>query len=183
MKCYDFAERKLFAHGHAPSVAAVGEIIAERIPGFIKMEQAQLSDDRNGIDYWIYRKDNKPLTVDLKNRGEDWSVKGKDDLALETWSVTPIDGYNGIPGWTRDPAKQCDFILWYWQDTGRFCLLPFVPLCWVFMRYWQWWAFSYGTKPQTSKKDGKTWQSECVYVPRQVVAEKLEAWANGKKGA
>lgn len=168
---YSFDERMAFAEGHAPSVQAVAAIIKNRIPGCIEIERADVDNDKDGTDYFIYRHGNEALRLDLKLRDEDWAPRGYDDLALETWSVIP-NGANGKVGWTRDETKNSDFILWFWRDTGRFFLVNFPALCSVFSRFWQVWARQYKTAIQQSA----TWQSQCVYVPREVVVKKLMQW-------
>jgi hypothetical protein len=73
-------------------------------------------------------------------------------------------------GWTRDPSKRTDFVLWHWQDTGRWCLVPFPMLCKVFGEFCPAWA-SPGSGYRRARQftpDGR-YHSECVFVPRQVV--------------
>lgn len=137
---------------------------------------AETSDDKNGTDFWMHRDFDLPaLSIDVKVREPDYSVhlnplKRADDVALETWSVC----YSRI-GWTRDPSKRTDFILWYWPDTTRFYLVSFPSLCCVFQRYWEQWRDEFRTATQTSPG----WKSQCVFVPRAVLQEKLDHWAAG----
>lgn len=105
----------------------------------------------------------------------DYAVEGYDDLALETWSVVPDERNEGKVGWTRDSTKRTDYTLWFWQDTGRFFLVAFPPLCAVFWRYWTLWRDHY----QTERQSSGDWQSECVFVPRPVVVAKLNGWRQG----
>jgi len=134
--------------------------------------RATTDDDRNGTDYWAHRDAGlRPLSIDLKARAVDpTEAWGEDDLALETWSAI-----GSHIGWTRDPSKATDYILWLWTPTRRFFLVPFPPLCEVFRRYGRGWRKAYG--PQ--RQDSGTWKSECVFVPRAVVIEKLNAWMEG----
>lgn len=167
---YNFAERLDFSNGFS---VGLSDILVRKIPGAIKVVRASEADDRKGIDYRVLRADGKQFLVDAKIRNEDWSAKNLkyDDLALETWSV--IQNGIGIKvGWTRDTAKHTDYILWLWTDTGRFFLVPFPMLCGVFENHWREWATTY----KTARQDSGEWQSECVFVPRLKLMEKLSAW-------
>jgi hypothetical protein len=178
---YGFDERLRFADGHAPSLAAVDRVLLNRIPGALTVVRADIIDDKAGTDFWVKRQGLPALSVDMKIRADDWSVKPPDypdDLALESWSVVPVGGHTGIVGWTRNAAKRSDFILWYWRDTGRFFLVSFPALCCVFSRLWQDWRAQFKTRAQsTPGADGRCgWQSECIFVPRSILVETLAGW-------
>jgi hypothetical protein len=85
------------------------------------------------------------------------------------------------PGWTRDDRKCTDYILWLWKDTGRWCLLPFPMLCGAFIDHWKKWSAMYKRRQQTTKAEGQqSWQSECIFVPREVVwSAILKKYAGG----
>jgi hypothetical protein len=165
----DFTEQLTWSNGVAPD--GVERILRDRIPGCVAVRRASVQEDRHGTDYWAVRIEPlRPLSVDLKARRTDWAPRGADDLALETWSVI-----GERAGWTRDRSKQTDFILWYWDDTRRFCLVPFHALCRVFRSCWQEWSGTY----RTERQDSGGWQSECVFVPRVVVQDSITRWQNG----
>ena len=166
---YDFKERLVWSAGFLDE--GIEHILLERIPGCSGVVRSTEQEDRSGTDYWAERAGLPSLSVDVKVRSEDFILRGHDDLALETWSVV-----NQKVGWTRDAKKRTDFILWFWKETGRFFLVSFPALCKVFEVYWQLWSARYKTAPQSSG----TWESECVFVPRSVVVEKLEAWREGR---
>lgn len=172
MREYGFHERLAWSDGFATnSVDVFSRILKARIPGCYDVTKADLQNDRNGTDYFAWRTDTLPLSIDVKVRSEDYAVRGQDDLALETWSIYPTK-----IGWTRDAKKQTDFILWYWTTTGRFALVPFPPLCAVFQLHWQEWLETYGGHGQNSG----TWESECVFVPRVLVYDRITAWCGGQ---
>lgn len=85
--------------------------------------------------------------------------------------VASIKSPQEIVGWTRDPNKRCDYILWLWQDTGRFCLVPFQMLCKVFSGNWMNWKSQFKTRKQKTRRASGDYHSECVFVPRR------EVWA------
>lgn len=163
---YDFNERLAWSAGFLD--AGIAQILQDRLPGCTKVVKATNNEDRSGTDYWAIRDDLPPLSVDVKVRQKDY---GKDDVALETWSVL-----GEKVGWTRDFRKRTDFVLWHWQDSGRFFLVSFPALCEVFTRYWENWSAKYKTAVQTSG----SWKSECVFVPKTALADKLNAWRVGK---
>ena len=111
------------------------------------------------------------LSVDTKVRKSDWAAThpDEDDLALESWSVVE----SRVIGWTRNEKKRTDYVLWFWKDTGRWCLLPFRFLCKVFQDNWEVWRDEHRTEKQfTPARNGRAaYHSECVFVPRK------EIWA------
>jgi hypothetical protein len=148
-------------------IEAIGKILREQISGVVSVHAAHESNDRRGTDFWCETEGGNHLSVDVKLRSEDWSVKEEpdraDDLALEIWSVMEKQ----IPGWTRDRSKRTDYVLWYWQDTGRWCLVPFAMLCQVFSESWKSWSQKYKTATQHTPCRG--YHSQCVFVPRDIV--------------
>lgn len=188
MKEVGFMERLQWSKGHAPSEEHVMRIIANRIPACTRVEAAPEHLDRKGTD-WLAHRDYglPPLRLDLKARRDDCLDYGKDDLALETWSViditepepeSPVVRGRKI-GWTRDPSKNTDFILFYWRSTGRFLLAPFPSLCFVFERMWHDWAVTYEiAKQETKDPRYGHYYSQCVYVPRREVMLALLRWCD-----
>lgn len=149
----------------------VRKILIEQIPACIDVKRANEKEDRSGTDWWAIRREPlRPLSVDLKARQTDPTkdlAKPKDDLALETWSVIPANGNQGKVGWTRDEKKSTDYILWLFDSTSRWVLIPFHMLCKIFKLKWEAWRMVY----QTNQQDSGSWKSECVFVPRR------EIWA------
>lgn len=161
---YSFEERMAMSQG-VVATADVRSILLENIPGAANVHTAAKPNDQKGVDWWVEHISAKHLSVDTKVREKDWwkTHPKEDDLALETWSVI-----NKKPGWTRDPTKRTDYVLWLWEDTKRFCLLPFPMLCAVFQDHWQEWRQKYKTRPQKTPEFGGYW-SECTFVPRRLV--------------
>ena len=166
---FDFAEQLAWSDGFLDG--GIARILKDRLPGCYDVQKADMASDRSGTDYWALRRDDlPPLSIDVKVRSKDYALRNEDDLALETWSVI-----GRKVGWTRDPSKRTDYILWYWIDRSRFVLVSFPALCRVFRHYWEEWREQYKTDVQNSG----TWQSECVFVPRDVVMDKIMAWHSG----
>lgn len=145
--------------------ADVKMILTANIPGALNVFKAHEQNDRRGVDWWVEVPNTRFLAVDAKVRDQDWAPKGHDDLALETWSVVEKQ----IPGWTRSEEKACDYVLWLWKDTGRFCLVPFQMLCKVFQLNWMEWSRKYKTARQFTPRSDGGYHSECVFVDRREV--------------
>jgi len=165
---YGFNERLEMSSGFA-ATADVKAILLAHIPGSVSVSPAATVNDRQGVDWWVEMSTARHLAVDAKVRELDWSKKNpnEDDLALESWSVVE----SSVIGWTRDESKRCDYILWLWEDTGRFCLVPFPMLCAVFKDNWQDWRGKYKTRRQKTTRRTGDYHSECIFVPRR------ELWA------
>jgi hypothetical protein len=162
-RSYEFTERKQFSEGIERD-ALVTEIIVAKIPGAVAVKRAGSFDDKRGTDYWVTLISDHQISVDVKFRQEDFSVRsGIEDLALETLSVIER---NKI-GWTLDPAKRTDYVLWIWLDTRRWTLLPFLMLCATFQEYELAWRKRYRSERQFTPDGG--YHSECVFVPTKVI--------------
>jgi hypothetical protein len=161
---YRFDERMAMSCGTATE-DDIGTLLVTLLVGATRAERATEQDDRNGTDWWVYRECGKRLSIDVKVRQTDWAAAhpNEDDLALESWSV--LERHR--PGWTRDANKRTDYVLWFWQDTRRFSLLPFPMLLAVFSESWEAWAELYRVAQQYTPDSG--YHSECVFVPRRVV--------------
>lgn len=173
---YEFAERMKMSSGRAKN-ASVESVLLSIVPGATTVHRAGETNDRAGTDWWV-EVAGRHLSVDAKVRSKDF---GKDDLALETYSVKGYKLRNGRRtsspmqiGWTRDERKRSDYVLWIWP--GRYCLLPFLFLCKAFQENWQEWCQAYQTVEQftpAANGDRLGWFSECVFVPRAVVWEAI----------
>ena len=166
-KEYGFNDRLEMSVGVSAS-RDIEKILFEVIPGSTKVFPASNANDRSGTDWWVEHDSGRFLSVDCKVREKDYAAQPvkADDLALETLSVVE----KGIPGWTRSEKKRSDFILWFWLDTGRWCLVPFPMLCKVFQLKWRDWAAKYRVATQFTPESGG-YHSKCVFVPRK------EVWA------
>lgn len=144
---------------------SIEDYLLKNIPLAVSVERANKADDKNGIDWWVTLISGRKLGIDVKVREVDWSKKGSDDLALETWSVMEKQ----IIGWTRNPDKQTDYIVWLWKDTGRLVIIQFPWLCSFFMTHWEAWRKKYKTRVQRTVNNSSQYHSECVFVPRELI--------------
>jgi len=193
MNEYGFDEQLAMSAG-VIAEASVGSVVREHIPGAGEVRRANVASDKKGVDYWV-EMPGRRLSIDAKVRKEDWwaTHPEEDDLALETWSVKGYrlpDGTDTqepmVVGWTRDPTKSTDYVLWIWTGTGRFCLIPFPFLCRVFQDHWEMWRMIHRVSRQFTPNavNGRLgWYSECVFVPRRDVwAEIYRRYAPNLKG-
>jgi hypothetical protein len=158
---FGFTEQLRWSQGVAANVA-VEDILLSAIAGAREVRRATTGEDRTGTDWWVDLPAGHSLSVDLKARAEDWKERGEDDLALETWSVVERE----VLGWSLDLEKRTDYILWWWKNTGRWCLVPFPMLRTVCSELLEEWKGKYKTRRQST--EGR-YHSECVFVPRRVV--------------
>jgi len=150
----------------------IEDILLKEIPTALECIKTTREDDLRGIDYYITLTNKKKISVDAKIRQKDY---GKDDLALEIWSKKETN----IKGWTLDDDKLSDYIFWYWKDTKRFCLIPFLLLKESFKIKLEEWKKKHKTATQFTPDGG--WHSECVFVPRQIVWDTIiELFGGGK---
>lgn len=150
------------------------ELLKVIFPDAIDVAKSNRQDDLNGVDYWVTLRNGKRLGVDIKNRTTDPSLYYKkiQDVALEIYSK--VQGY--VVGWTGDPSKITDYIVWYYIETKRWCVFPFKPMRSAFIRNGDHWAGIYKTAKQTTTYEPteERWQSECVFVPNTVVWEAMQ---------
>ena len=172
---YGFNEQLIASNG-VIACCDVAEVLRSRLPGCVRVTKTDAETDRTGVDFVAELSNGTLDGVDLKRRSKDCRRYGNDDVALEVWSVV-----GKKIGWSRDESKACRWVLWVWDDTGRFLLLPFAAVCAVFSANWRQWKELYKTAtqvtPRTSGRDG--WKSECVFVPRDVLISAVVEWANG----
>lgn len=158
---YDFDRELTLSRGIEPD--GPDAVLLAAIPDAVRVEPATEQEDRSGVDRWVILAGGRRVGVDIKRRKRDYDA---DDLALESWSVL-----GRKRGWTLDPAKRCEYVLWWWADSGRWCLMPFTLLRAVFAEHLDEWSARYRpfrqATPARGGRDG--WRSECLFVPRLVV--------------
>jgi len=159
---YDFSDRMAMSHGVSMH-ASIEQVLLHNVPGARAVAKAERDDERRGVDYWVTCDGAVRIAIDLKARSDDYSLRGEDDLALEVWSVKE----KSIAGWTLQSDKRTDYILWYWKDTGRWCLVPFKMLVAVFVLHRDEWLSRFKHREQTTPSGNGGWTSECVFVPRR----------------
>ncbi len=170
----------------------IQRILMEVIPSILSVEKSTLEEDKKGTDYWAILPNGDKLSIDCKIRAEDCVDKwGADDLALEDWSIVPEEDWKFTEdpdypdpnitekiGWTLDANKRTDYILWFWKDSKRWCMIPFIQLCFVFREHWYIWKYTY--KDAYQQQRGSRYYSHCIFVPRDVVLGAIYDHFGGK---
>ena len=158
---FDFQSQLVISTGTAAN-KTIGMILMDVIPGAQRAVQALQADDRTGVDWWVEtRATDRRIAVDCKIREDDPLPKfGKDDLALEVWSVVE----KKVIGWSLDEKKRTDYVFWIFKDTGRWCVVPFVLLVRAFKAKKDDWMRLYRVARQNT--EGR-YHSECVFVDRR----------------
>lgn len=167
---FNFAECLAFSQGVAQETDV--ETIRSIIPGCAGVVEVvkDLKWQRLGIDYIARLRRGAEILIDGKARERGCSKywrKGEPQLALETWSVIPVDGLQGKAGWTLDETKVTDYTLhtFHPDDTCTVFLLPFQLLRMAFVRNYVAWRKHF----KVAVQDSGRWKSQCVFVPAGVV--------------
>lgn len=98
--------------------AAVWKAISEREPEALAIHPAHSENDKIGVDYWIEYPHGRMEGLDVKIRSKDYLHKDPRTAFIELVANTRTDK----PGWTVDPAKRTDKVLFYYADTERHVL-------------------------------------------------------------
>lgn len=174
MNRFDFKTQLVMSAGVASS-DDVRQMLLDNIPGATGVRKATTNEDRSGTDWWIDHERGSAISVDTKIRPHDPVERyGKDDLALEVWSIVPgshrRDRALKAIGWTLDETKRTDYVLWLWKNTKRWTLIPFPQLCASFKKRLDIWYEIYQHNEQVTERNGiADYRSEMLLVPRRVV--------------
>jgi len=159
---FDFWER---LHFSSTTYNDIEQVLIKRYKA-LNVFTAHLSNDKQGIDMWV-ETNGKCVGVDAKVRQKDF---GFGDVALEDYSVIEKD----IPGWTVDPNKKTDLILFYWANNKRSWLVDFKKLRAATIDNIEKWRVEYKVaKQQTNTKYGH-YTSSCVFVPITVIKSAIK---------
>lgn len=173
---YDFGERLTFSKGQRQ--ASDEATLRALFPKAVSVTKTDEDEDRNGTDYIMELRRGAQLRVDAKARDRGcsryWSPGP--EVALEVWSVKPGGKYNtprerSKVGWTLDESKDVDLILFTFEsaDHELAYVRPLPLLREAFRANFGDWYERFKTDTQDSRK----WQSECVFVPLDVVDEAI----------
>lgn len=172
------AERMVMSDGLAGGDQR--DVIALCIPNVQQVIRATQSEDRQGTDFWAILRSGHQLSVDIKVRETDPLDRfGLDDLLIEWRSSEEA----GAPGWTVDPNKRTDYVLYWFESTKRYALLPFPLLHAVAVANEALWSDRFGVRRSYSSRDGRTWTTTWSPVPRPVIWRAVYELSNGARAA
>lgn len=103
---------------------------------------SDLSLQKQGVDKKLIFSSGKVLMVDEKKRRVDYG-----DILLEEWSVVETKKI----GWTGDPNKHTDYIVYVIMPTCKVYLLPYVLLQMAWRANWHNWKDIYRVRDATNK--------------------------------
>lgn len=155
IRTYSFDDK---LHNSTSYYKEVQNILSDIFQTQINLQKSVLKDDKLGIDYWCVLANEQKISLDLKKRDKDFK---KNDVALETLSVVED---NKI-GWTLDDNKKNDYVLWFWEDSNKYFLIPFTPLRIWFSLNFKHWKKQYLCCKQKTMFHNYNYHSECVFVP------------------
>lgn len=174
---YAFGERLEFSKGIVAATSQ--ETIKRLIPGCVSVEIATIEMDKTGVDYIATLRRGAHVFIDHKIRDRGcshyWKVKADNcrepEIALELWSVKPINGTGGKPGWTLDESKCTHYTLhtFHPSDSAEAFLFPFQLLRKTYCINSKLWNALY---PHGIQNSGR-WESECVFIPVGVIFSAL----------
>lgn len=171
---YDMAQSLAMSWGRACGEQA--EVLLRVIPNASQVRRASERDDREGTDYWVMLGSGHELSVDVKVRQHDPMDKwGTDDLLLE-WES---DKERRRPGWTVDPMKRTDYVLYWFESSSRYCLLPFALFYAAAVSHRDEWQAIYGVRQSYSSSGRREWTTTWSAVPRKVVWHAMVMIGNG----
>lgn len=147
------------------------EVLKKIFTGSTEVIKAKMRDDRKGTDFWVgyvnreTGQNGRPaIRVDIKIQYKDPMVKfGKSGhtLPLEIWSNIERKKV----GWTLDQSKHTDYVVWWFQPTGRTVTMPFPMLVNVFNKFCDEWLDKFPATTQKTNKGNISWHSQVVHVP------------------
>lgn len=170
MNEYGFHERLSFSLGVVAETCE--ETIQAMLPGCVNVRKTDEAEDRTGIDYIATLRRGAEVFIDHKARDTGCSKfwNGEPDIAVELWSVRPINGHSGVVGWTLDEAKKTHYTLhtFHPDDSVNAYLLPFQLLRAAYRANFATW----NKRPKGIQDSGR-WQSECRFIPVSVVLKEI----------
>lgn len=139
----------------------VFDALKPSFPAITRIERANLIDDIAGVDWWLYHPSGR-FGVDGKTRRTQTDLSYPDTVILEIWS----NKQEKKKGWTLDPSKKTDIVLWWSEATGKTFWLPFRPLRDAFVHNGKEWAQKYYAKSMWDQwQRGKDYTSRAIPVP------------------
>lgn len=107
------------ARSQTPAIhAAIWKAISAREPEALAIYPAHPENDRIGVDYWVEYPNGRMEGLDVKIRSKDYLHKDPRTAFIELVANTRT----GKLGWTVDPTKRTEKVLFYYADTDRHVL-------------------------------------------------------------
>lgn len=114
-----------------------------------------VEQDKLGIDFIMEVKNGNTYNIELKTRTTTYN-----DILLEIYSAVEYD----TPGWAVDPKKLTDYLIYFWEPTGNYYILPYKLLRKTTISHKDYYLKNYQTKPTVNK--GYTTINAAVKFPK-----------------
>ena len=98
-----------------PVVQGVVRESFRRFPGLLAVHIAHRVNDKLGADY-LLEYPGRVEWLDVKTRRQDYALRGNPRTCVVEWAS---NAGKGSPGWSVDPEKITDQVLYYFADSGR----------------------------------------------------------------
>ncbi len=174
---YEFSERLRFSRGQREKTDI--ETLQKMIVGCLNIEKTDEETDRAGVDYIVTLRGGAKILIDAKSRAKGAMKYWKygPEVALEVWS--DID--RKTTGWTLSESKNTDLILFTFdpKDTTECWLVSFQLLRIAFRNNIMDWQKEYKTAIQVSHYHGRSWKSQCIFVPISQVEYSINETSRG----
>ena len=99
----------------APVVQGIVNAAFRHFPGLLAVHVAHRVNDKKGADY-ILEFPGRTEWLDAKTRRQDYALRGDRRTCTVEW-LSNIS--KGSPGWSVDPEKITDQVLYYFAESGR----------------------------------------------------------------
>lgn len=141
-------------------VAAITAACHRYWPELLSVHRAHTTNDKMGADYWL-EFPGKMETLDAKVRREDYALRGDNRTAcLELVANTRSQK----PGWTVDPSKLTDWIMFYYIESGRSVVYSARQLRAAVIAHLPELRKSGQPSTQSTKSGSGSYQSESLFV-------------------
>ena len=187
MQIHDFTERLNYTNQVDIDNNMI-DLIARAIPG-VDVVKSNIEEDKLGTDYWVPLLDGRRVSIDIKNRAR---VNTDNDLCLELISVYTdsfwsSDHYTpGLleaklerlkPGWTIDPLKQTNYIIYTWPANSKriYEIFDYVLLRAATINNVESWLQQYPHKPVYNN----SYWTICIFPPLQAVRDAMSSMQRG----
>lgn len=154
------------------------DTIQSLLPGCESVKPCNRAKDRGGADF-VASIGGELLNIDAKTRDSGCSRywRSGPELAIEYWSACPEykneTHQDNKPGWTFDPAKSTNYILYVWepQDSKDCYLVPIIELSKLASANRLKWADASRLTWQSTNRG--RWYSACSFVPAREIVQKI----------
>lgn len=102
-------------------VAAVKAACHRQFPELLSVTKAHKENDMIGVDYWMEFPGGRVEALDAKIRKLDYSVEAPGRVCDDRTACLELlaNVGTGKAGWTVDPTKRTDWVLFYYIESGK----------------------------------------------------------------